>query len=63
MQAEPAKVIVYSAYNNAQAAQFLSDRTKIPVVMLPYTVGGSERAKDLFGLFEDTLARLLATVK
>jgi zinc/manganese transport system substrate-binding protein len=26
--------------------------------MLPYTVGGSERAKDLFGLFDDTLDRL-----
>ena len=63
MQAEPAKFIVYSAYNSSQAAKFLSDRTKIPVVMLPYTVGGSERAKDLFGLFDDTLARLLAALK
>jgi len=63
MQVEPAKVIVYSAYNNSQAAQFLSDRTKIPVVMLPYTVGGSDRAKDLFGLFDDTLARLRAVFK
>jgi zinc/manganese transport system substrate-binding protein len=63
MQREPAKVIVYSAYNSPQAAQFLSDRTKIPAVMLPFTVGGSDRAKDLFGLFDDTLARLLAVLK
>ena len=63
MQAEPAKLIVYSAYNSPQAAQFLSERTKIPVVMLPYTVGGSERAKDLFSLFDDTLARMLAALK
>lgn len=63
MQAEPAKVITYSAYNSPQAAQFLSDRTKIPALMLPYTVGGSDRAKDLFGLFDDTLARLLAVQK
>jgi zinc/manganese transport system substrate-binding protein len=63
MQREPAKVIVYSAYNSPEAAQFLSDRTKIPAVMLPYTVGGSERAKDLYGLFDDTLAKLLAMVK
>jgi len=63
MQAEPAKVIVHVAYNNPQEAEFLSGRTKIPVVMLPYTVGGSERAKDLFGLFDDTLARLLAVLK
>ena len=63
MQREPAKVIVYSAYSSPQAAQFLSDRTRIPAVMLPYTVGGSDRAKDLFGLFDDTLARLLAVQK
>jgi zinc/manganese transport system substrate-binding protein len=63
MQREPAKVIVYSAYNSPQAAQFLSDRTKIPAIMLPFTVGGSDRAKDLFGLFDDTLARLLAVQK
>ena len=63
MQAAPAKVVVYMAYNNPQAAEFLSERSKIPAVMLPYTVGGSDRAKDLFGLFDDTLARLLAVAK
>jgi len=63
MQREPAKLIIYSAYSNPQAAEFLSARTKIPAVMLPYTIGGNDRAKDLFGLFDDTLARLLAAVK
>jgi zinc/manganese transport system substrate-binding protein len=29
-------------------------------VKVPFTVGGSDRAKDLFGLFDDTVARLLA---
>jgi zinc/manganese transport system substrate-binding protein len=28
--------------------------------MLPFTVGGSDKAKDLFSLYDDTLARLLA---
>jgi len=32
----------------------------IPVVKVPFTVGGTDGAKDLFGLFDDTLARLLA---
>jgi zinc/manganese transport system substrate-binding protein len=63
MQAEPAKLIVYSAFNDPKAAAFLSERTKIPAVMLPYTVGGSEAARDLFGLFDDTLARLLGALK
>ncbi len=63
MQAAPAKVIVYTPYNSPQAAQFLSERSKIPALMLPFTVGGSARAKDLFGLYDDTLARLLAVIK
>lgn len=63
MKRSPAKVIVYSAYNSPQAAEFLSQRSNIPHVMLPYTVGGTDRAKDLFGLFDDTIERLLKTVK
>jgi zinc/manganese transport system substrate-binding protein len=63
MQGAPAKVIVYSAYNDPRAAAFLSERTGIPAVMLPFTVGGTEAAKDLFGLFDDTVARLLAVLK
>lgn len=63
MKGDPAKFVVYSAYNSPKAAEFLSQRTGIPAVMLPYTVGGSERAKDLFGLFDDTLARLLGALK
>lgn len=63
MQRVPAKVIVYSSYDDPKAAEFLSGRTKIPVVMLPFTVGGSDKAKDLFGYFDDLIARLLGSVK
>jgi zinc/manganese transport system substrate-binding protein len=42
---------------------WLAERTRLPVVALPYTVGGSEAARDLFGLFDDTLARLLKAVQ
>ena len=63
MKREPAKVIVYSPYNNPRAAEFLSERTGIPALMLPFTVGGTEKAKDLFGLFDDTLERLAKALK
>jgi zinc/manganese transport system substrate-binding protein len=56
---EPARGIVRSAYDDPRAAEWLSERAKIPAVALPYTVGGNEKAKDLFGLFDDTVARLL----
>ena len=63
MKRAPAKAVVYSPYNNPGAAQFLSQRTGIPVVPLPFTVGGTPKAKDLFGLFDDTIERLLAVNK
>lgn len=63
MQHQPAKAIIYSAYQDPQPAQFLSQRAKIPTTMLPFTVGGTEKASDLFGLFDDTLARLLSVIK
>lgn len=63
MKREPAKVIVYSPYNNPKAAEFLSERANIPAVMIPFTVGGTGRAKDLFGLFDDTIDRLLTAIK
>lgn len=60
---EPARAIVHAAYASPKAAEFLSARAGIPVVVLPYTIGGSEGAKDLFGLFDDTIARLLGVAK
>ena len=52
-------MIIRAAYNDERASQWLAERAKIPVVVLPYTVGGSDRAKDLFGLFDDSVQRLL----
>ncbi|MEC5384218.1 zinc ABC transporter substrate-binding protein [Uliginosibacterium sp. H3] len=62
-QRQPAKLIIRSAYNDARGADWLAERAKIPAVVLPFTVGGSDRAKDLFGLFDDTIAQLLKGVK
>lgn len=60
---DPAKAVVRAAYNEPRAGEWLSERAKIPPVMLPFTVGGSDKAQDLFGLFDDTLSRLLAVAK
>ena len=34
----------------------------LPLVLLPFTVGGTDGAADLFGLFDDTVSRLLAVL-
>ena len=59
LRREPAKVIIRSAYEDDRASNWLAQRAHIPAVMLPFTVGGSDQAKDLFGLFDDTINRLL----
>src|SRR5262245_4353044 len=56
----PARAVVRSAYSDPRPAEWLAGQAGIPAVLLPYTVGGTEKAKDLFGLYEDTLNRLLA---
>jgi zinc/manganese transport system substrate-binding protein len=60
LQQKPAKMILRSAYNDGRSSEWLAQRSKLPVVVLPGTVGGSDKARDLFGLFDDTVARLLA---
>ena len=59
----PPKLILINAYNDAKAADWLAGRVKAPVVTLPFSVGGDAAAKDLFGLFDDTLDKLLAANK
>jgi zinc/manganese transport system substrate-binding protein len=63
LKQSPAKAVVRSAYNDPRPAEWLAERAKIPAVVLPYTVGGTDRAKDLFGLYDDTIARLLAVTR
>lgn len=58
---QPARMVIHAAYQGNRASQWLNRQTGIPMVILPYTVGGTEQAKDLFSLFDDTLDRLLAT--
>ena len=59
LQKQPAKMVLRAAYQSDRASQWIAERAKIAVVTLPFTVGGDDAAKDLFGLFDDTIARLV----
>jgi zinc/manganese transport system substrate-binding protein len=63
LQRAPARMIVRSAYSDPRPARWLAQQAKVPAVLLPFTVGGTEQAQDLFGLYEDTIQRLLAGAK
>jgi zinc/manganese transport system substrate-binding protein len=59
LQTRPARMILRAAYNDGRGAEWLNERTKLAIVVLPFTVGGNEQARDLFSLFDDTVQRLL----
>jgi zinc/manganese transport system substrate-binding protein len=59
LQRQPVKMVIRAAYQSDRASQWIAERAKINAVMLPFTVGGDAAAKDLYGLYDDTIARLL----
>ncbi len=63
LEASPPRAILVNAYNDPKAAKWLSERVNAPVIVLPFSVGGTPEAKDLFGLFDDSLDRLLAVLQ
>lgn len=56
---QPVLAIIYAAHQNPKSARWLSQRTGIPAVELPFTIGGNENAKNLFSLFDLTIDALL----
>ena len=55
--------IVRAAYQDPKASQWLSERSGVPAVVLPFTVGGDAQAKDLFSLYDSTLDKLLGATR
>jgi zinc/manganese transport system substrate-binding protein len=58
----PVLAIIRTPYAPDDGSEWLAKKTGIPALVLPYTVGGSDKATDLFGLYEDTLLRLIEVV-
>ncbi len=59
----PVRLILSTPIDDPDAGRWLSERTGLPVVTLPYTVGGSPAAQDLTTLFDATLDRLLEALE
>lgn len=61
--AQQPKMVIRAAWNSPQPTEWFSEHAHIPAVVLPFTVGGDDQAKDLFSLFDDTVAQLLKAAK
>ncbi len=58
-QSAPARMVLRTAYQSDGASLWIVAKAGIPAVLLPFTVGGTPEAGDLYGLFDDTVRRLL----
>ncbi|MGA8863117.1 MAG: zinc ABC transporter substrate-binding protein [Gallionella sp.] len=63
LQQHPARMVLRAAYQDERPSEWIADRAHIPAVNLPFTVGGTPQATNLFTLFDDTIQRLLAGLK
>lgn len=63
VKAQPPRLVLRAAYEAPRAAEWFAREAKVPLAVLPFTVGGDEAARDLTTLFDDTLARLLQGLK
>ncbi len=57
--ANPPLYLVRTPYANSKPSKWLSEKTGIEMIVLPYSVGEKYIAKDLFELFDVTLSLLL----
>ena len=56
------RMVLRPAYQHDAPSRWIAERTGLPVVTVPFNVGGTPEAGDLFALFDDTLRRLLAAL-
>lgn len=58
VQGQKVSAILIAPFENEDAAKWLTEKTGIPIVRLPFTVEGNDNAGDLVSLFDDTLKRI-----
>jgi len=63
LQQHPARMVLRAAYQDERSSEWIAERAHIPAVVVPFSVGGTPQATDLFTMFDDTIQRLLAGLK
>ena len=58
IQKENVSGILVAPFESTKAAKWLAKKSNIPIITLPFTVGGNDQVTDLQSLFDDTLKRL-----
>jgi zinc/manganese transport system substrate-binding protein len=51
--------IIIASYQDQRGAHWLAEKSNLPVVVLPLSVGGNEQSNDLFSLYDSSLDLLM----
>jgi len=62
-KAQHTLAIIRAAYQDPKPADWLAERTGVPAVTLPFTVGGDAQSRDLFSFYDSTIDKLLGAAK
>ena len=60
LNTRPVRFVIRAAYEDPRSGDFINQRAHVPAVTLPFTIGGTPGATNLFTLYDDTITRLLA---
>ena len=63
LKARPADVIIRTPYGPDDASEWLSKKTAIPAIILPYTIDGDVESGNLFMLFDRSIDLLKGAVR
>jgi zinc/manganese transport system substrate-binding protein len=56
----PPAAIIRAPFENERPAEWLSSRLGVPIILMPFTVGGNDDSADLISLYDATIALLEA---
>lgn len=62
-KSEQARMIVVASYLSDAPSKWFSEKSGLPVAILPFTVGGNAQTKTLAALYDETISRLLKALE
>ena len=57
-KSNPVDIIIRTPYDPKDASIWLSEKTGITAIILPYTIGGNDQSDNLFALFDSSIILL-----
>jgi len=63
LQSTPARMVLRAAYQDGKPSEWIAQHAHVNITELPFSIGGTPAAKNLYSFFDDSITRLLAGLK